>query len=79
MRTSKNLITTAAIAITGLFTTPIAHAQTVLDGAYIKEHTKTKRVVPYTHIREADVMWARRVWRNDRSSREDQPSVLLSY
>lgn len=40
-----------------------AHAQTVLDGAYIKEHTKTKRVVPYTHIREADVMWARRVWR----------------
>ena len=40
-----------------------AQAQTVLDGAYIKEHTKTKRVVPYTHIREADVMWARRVWR----------------
>jgi hypothetical protein len=38
-------------------------AQTVLDGAYIKEHTKTKRVVPYTHIREADVIWARRVWR----------------
>ncbi|MBK7271033.1 MAG: gliding motility protein GldN [Flavobacteriales bacterium] len=38
-------------------------AQTVLDGAYIKEHTKTKRVVPYTHIREADVMYARRVWR----------------
>ncbi|MBK8340950.1 MAG: hypothetical protein IPK99_13545 [Flavobacteriales bacterium] len=37
--------------------------QTVLDGAYIKEHTKTKRVVPYTHIREADVMYARRVWR----------------
>lgn len=40
-----------------------ATAQTVLDGAYIKEHTKTKRVVPYTHIREADVMYARRVWR----------------
>lgn len=40
-----------------------AQAQTVLDGAYIKEHTRTKRVVPYTHIREADVMWARRVWR----------------
>lgn len=38
-------------------------AQTVLDGAYIKEHTKTKRVVPYAHIREADVMYARRVWR----------------
>lgn len=40
-----------------------AHAQTVLDGAYIKEHTKTQRVVPYPYIREADVMWYRRVWR----------------
>lgn len=40
-----------------------AQAQTVLDGAYIKEHTKTQRVVPYPFIREADVMWYRRVWR----------------
>jgi gliding motility associated protien GldN len=40
-----------------------AQAQTVLDGAYIKEHTKTQRVVPYPYIREADVMWYRRVWR----------------
>ncbi len=40
-----------------------ARAQTVLDGAYIKEHTKTQRVVPYPFIREADVMWYRRVWR----------------
>ncbi len=37
-------------------------AQTVLDGAYIKEHTKTKKVVPYPSIREADVMWAKRIW-----------------
>ena len=37
-------------------------AQTVLDGAYIKEHTRTKKVVSYPHIREADVMWARRIW-----------------
>jgi gliding motility associated protien GldN len=39
-------------------------AQTVLDGAYIKEHTKTQRVVPYPYIREADVMWYKRVWRD---------------
>ena len=39
-------------------------AQTVLDGAYIKEHTKTQRVVPYPYIREADAMWYRRVWRD---------------
>ena len=37
-------------------------AQTVLDGAYIKEHTRTKKVVPYPNIREADVMWAKRIW-----------------
>jgi len=34
----------------------------VLDGAYIKEHTLTRRVVPYPHLREADVMWSKRIW-----------------
>jgi len=38
-------------------------AQTVLDGAYIKEHTKTKKIIQYPHLREADVMWSTRVWR----------------
>lgn len=63
MRTLKNLMMTAALVVVALCAAPNAMAQTVLDGAFIKEHTKTKRVVPYTHIREADVMWARRVWR----------------
>lgn len=40
-----------------------ANAQQILDGAYIKENTPTRRVIPYTPIREADVQWARRVWR----------------
>ncbi len=39
------------------------HAQTVLDGAYIREHAVTQRAVPYTHLREADVQWHRRIWR----------------
>jgi gliding motility associated protien GldN len=63
MRNLKNLTAAAILALTSVGFAPMATAQTVLDGAYIKEHTKTKRVVPYTHIREADVMWARRVWR----------------
>jgi gliding motility associated protien GldN len=63
MRNLKNILAIAAVAATGVWAAPKVNAQTVLDGAYIKEHTKTKRVVPYTHIREADVMWARRVWR----------------
>lgn len=63
MRTWKNISTAVVITVMAFAAVPEAMAQNVLDGAYIKEHTKTKRVVPYTHIREADVMWARRVWR----------------
>lgn len=39
------------------------NAQNVLDGVYIKEHSPSRRVIPYTHLREADVMYAKRVWR----------------
>ncbi|MGB0403125.1 MAG: gliding motility protein GldN [Salibacteraceae bacterium] len=37
--------------------------QTVLDGIYIKENTPSRRVIPYTNLREADVMWNKRIWR----------------
>jgi hypothetical protein len=37
--------------------------QEVLDGIYVKEHHPAKRVIPYTPLREADVMWLKRVWR----------------
>ena len=30
---------------------------------WIEENVQTQRVVPYAPVREADVMWARRVWR----------------
>jgi len=40
-----------------------AQEQTVLDGAYVKEHNATKRVIPYPPLREADVMWSKRIWR----------------
>lgn len=40
-----------------------SHAQNVLDGVYVKEHYPTRKVIPYTHLREADVMWATRIWR----------------
>ena len=63
MSSSQKIKTVAAIAVAVLCSSAPVVGQTVLDGAYIKEHTKTKRVIPYTHIREADVMWARRVWR----------------
>jgi gliding motility associated protien GldN len=39
-----------------------AQIQTVLDGAYVKEHNPTRDVIPYPHLRQADVMWSKRVW-----------------
>jgi len=35
----------------------------VLDGLWVKHKGQTKRLVPYTHVREDDVMWAKRIWR----------------
>ena len=33
------------------------------DGVYTKENTRTRRAIPYAPLREADVMWSKRVWR----------------
>src|SRR3982751_338576 len=41
----------------------MAFSQNVLDGVYVKEHTVTRQVIPYPYLREADVMWSKRVWR----------------
>lgn len=38
-------------------------AQEPLDGAWVKTTTKEKEVIPYDYIREADVFWAKRIWR----------------
>lgn len=40
----------------------IAQTQTVLDGAYVREHNPTRKVIGYPYLREADVMWAKRIW-----------------
>ena len=46
----------------------------VLDGVYIKEHIPTKMVVQYTHLREADVMWSKRIWRTiDLREKQNHP------
>lgn len=38
-------------------------AQDVLDGVYEKVATEEKEIIPYDHIREADVFWSKRIWR----------------
>ena len=35
----------------------------VLDGVYVKEHAPQRKVIPYAPLREADVMWSKRIWR----------------
>jgi gliding motility associated protien GldN len=60
----KKLLTILIIMIgVSAFVGQEAAAQNVLDGVYVKEHYPTRKVIPYTHLREADVMWATRIWR----------------
>jgi gliding motility associated protien GldN len=54
----------SSLIIPFFFLTEEVKGQTVLDGPWIKEHNKTKKVVQYPFIREADVMWARRIWQD---------------
>lgn len=46
----------------------------VLDGVYVQEHIPTKKVIQYTYLREADVMWSKKVWRRiDVRQKMNQP------
>ena len=38
-------------------------AQDILTEVYVREHIPNKMPVPYTYVREADVMWAKDVYR----------------
>lgn len=38
-------------------------AQNVLDGLYAEEHVANRKPISYPHVREADVLWAKKVWR----------------
>ena len=51
------------VCILVFFSVSLMAQNKVLDKPWIKENTPTRRVVPYTHVREADVMWHRRIWR----------------
>jgi len=54
--------TLLAIVVITLSIEGNAQVQNVLDGAYVKETNLTKRVIPYPYLREADVMYFKRVW-----------------
>jgi len=54
--------TLLAITVLALSMEGNAQVQNVLDGAYVKETNLTKRVIPYPYLREADVMYVKRIW-----------------
>lgn len=60
----KKSIFTALVALNLVLVSKNTKAQSnILDGVYVKEHTIERRVIPYTYLREADVMWSKRIWR----------------
>lgn len=62
MMKARHLVTLLCVLAVAL--SAKAQTQTVLDGAYVKETNLTKRVVPYPSLREADVMYVRRIWQD---------------
>lgn len=61
MKTFK--LFTAGLLLLGGLNFEASAQQEVLDGTYVREHHPSKRVIPYTPLREADVMWLKRIWR----------------
>ncbi len=66
MKNFKSILFIAIIAFTAIN----IHAQPGVfqpgdyrDGIYDKENSTNRRFIPYTHLREADVSWEKRVWR----------------
>lgn len=43
---------------------PINARNGIIDGVTLYEQIPTKRMIPYEFVREADVTWSKRIWRN---------------
>ncbi len=53
---------TIILAFGSIFTNTV-QAQNVLDGIYQPEHAPVRKPIPYYYLREADVMWSKRLIR----------------
>lgn len=59
----KLLIVTLMFVFSGILLPENEAKAQVLDGIYEKEHVPSRRPVPYPFLREADLMWTKRIWR----------------
>ncbi|HEY0030550.1 MAG TPA: gliding motility protein GldN [Bacteroidia bacterium] len=57
------LVLTVALVSVDIYAQEVIKPPKYPDGVYTKENTRTRRAIPYPHLREADVMWSKRVWR----------------
>ena len=80
MRTISNLFFALCLFVSGKAFAqfgPINARNGIVDGVYLKEQIPTKRLIPYEFVREADVMWSKRVWRNiDMREKINHPMYL---
>ena len=57
-------ILVSAVLLSGLAAdAQIIAPPTYPDQIYVKENSRARKVIPYVPLREADVMWSKRVWR----------------
>ncbi len=63
MKTIKFLLATLAIVLTIGTSDAQVLSPTFPDQVYLKENSRARKPIPYTHLREADVNWSKRVWR----------------
>lgn len=56
------MLLTGSLAFGQLPSTGVSPSN-VLDGLYVQTHIPTKKVISYAPLREADVMWSKRIWR----------------
>ena len=59
----KKLVFLIFIGLTTSFAFAQQKQSDVLDGVYVKEHVHARKPEPYHHLREADMMWGKKIWR----------------
>lgn len=59
----KSLVPIMCVFILTGFLNTVKAQSNILDGVYVKENSIERRMVPYAFLREADVMWTKRIWR----------------
>ena len=47
----------------GFGSAELVKSQNVMDGLYPKEHVANKKPIPFAYVREADILWAKKIWR----------------